>query len=249
MSQIVLEVARKFVKSNIGLFHDQRLESLKSLKLSKILQRKNPYLFKSKNILTSEILIKTLLDAHLSSQEETIFGDFLEKLAIFIAQNVFEGKKSSAEGIDLEFDREDIHYIVSIKSGPNWGNSSQIKKMKDNFKQAQKILRTGNSKLHVRAVNGCCYGRNGKEDKGDYHKLCGQQFWAFISGDENLYTEIIEPLGYQAKKRNEDFDKRYAKIINQFSKSFMDHFCNQGEINWGKLVQFNSGKNKTLLKI
>jgi hypothetical protein len=98
-------------------------------------------------------------------------------------------------------------------------------------------------------VNGCCYGRNGKEDKGDYHKLCGQQFWAFISGDENLYTEIIEPLGYQAKKRNEDFDKRYAKIINQFSKSFMDHFCNQGEINWGKLVQFNSGKNKTLLKI
>ncbi len=249
MSQIVLDVVREFVRGNIGHFHKKRLQNLEKLKLGKILKRKNPYLFKSKNILTSEALVKTLLDAHLSSQEETIFGDFLEELAIFINQQVYAGKKSSADGIDLEFDREGIHYIVSIKSGPDWGNSSQIKRMKENFKQAQKILRTGNSKLHVRAINGCCYGRGGREDKGDYHKLCGQQFWAFIFGNDNIYTEIIEPLGYQAKKRNEDFDKHYARIVNQFSKSFMNHFCDQGEINWDKLVQFNSGKNKVSLKI
>ena len=137
MSQIVLEVARKFVKRNIGLFHDQRLESLKSLKLSKILQRKNPYLFKSKNILTSEILIKTLLDAHLSSQEETIFGDFLEKLAIFIAQNVFEGKKSSAEGIDLEFDREDEYEVKYCES---WVELEDYKRrLKKREEQGQRI--------------------------------------------------------------------------------------------------------------
>ena len=249
MSQTVPEAARDFVKGHIDLFHKKRLQSLESLKLGKILKRKNPYLFKSKNILTSEALVKTLLDAHLSSQEETIFGDFLEELAIFINQQVYGGRKSSAEGIDLEFNLEGIHYIISIKSGPNWGNSSQIKKMKDNFKQAQKILRTGNSKLNVRAVNGCCYGRENAEDKGDYLKLCGQQFWAFISGNANLYIEIIESLGYQAKKSNEDFNKHYSKIVNQFSKIFLDHFCDQGEINWDKLVQFNSGKNKVSLKI
>lgn len=249
MAPSVYEVVRIFVKDNIGRFHQKRLESLESLKLGEILQRKNPYLFKSKNILTSETLVKTLLDAYLSSQEETIFGNFLEELAIFINQKVYKGKKSAAEGVDLEFDVDGIHYIVSIKSGPSWGNSSQIAKMKDNFKKAQKILRTGNSKLHVRAVNGCCYGRVSKEDKGDYDKLCGQQFWAFISGNSDLYTEIIEPLGYQAKRRSEDFEKRYAKIINQFSKSFMQHFCDEGEINWKKLVRFNSGKNKLALKI
>ena len=109
-----------------------RLKNLQKLKLNQILKRKNPYLFKAKNILTAQDLVKGLLDAHLSSQEETIFGDFLEGLAIFINGKVYEGKKSSAEGVDLEFNKDGKRYIVSIKSGPNWGNSSQINKMKDN---------------------------------------------------------------------------------------------------------------------
>ena len=58
-------------------------------------------------------------------------------------------KSSSAEGIDLEFDRDGIRWLVSIKSGPNWGNSSQINKMRDNFKKATRIARTGKSKLDV----------------------------------------------------------------------------------------------------
>lgn len=44
----------------------------------------NPYLFKAKNITTTGELVKGLHDAHLSSQEEGIFGDFLEGLAVFI---------------------------------------------------------------------------------------------------------------------------------------------------------------------
>ena len=52
---------------------------------------------------------------------------------------VFDGRKSSAEGIDLEFERDTIYYLVSIKSGPNWGNSGQIKKMVQNFAKARRI--------------------------------------------------------------------------------------------------------------
>ncbi|NIA30598.1 MAG: cytosolic protein, partial [Actinobacteria bacterium] len=122
------------------------------------------------------LVIKTFLDAHLSSQEETIFGGFLELLAIFVNYQVYSGRKSAAEGIDLEFDKDGVTFIVSIKSGPNWGNSRQIAKMKDDFKKAQKILRTSNSKLHIVAVNGCCYGRDNNPDKGDYYKYCGQRF-------------------------------------------------------------------------
>ncbi len=172
-----------YVESNIGDFHKRRADSLRKLKLTKVLERKNPYLFKAKNVGTAQDLVKTLLDAHLSSQEETIFGEFLEGLAIFVCKQVYGGKKSSAEGIDLEFDKENILYIVSIKSGPNWGNSSQIKRMVDNFKKAQRILRTSNTKLNICAVNGCCYGKINKPDKGDYQKLCGQEFWEFISDD------------------------------------------------------------------
>jgi|SRR3972149_2280494 len=242
MNLLGIDEVVKYVERNIGSFHVKRLQNLDELKLHKILKRKNPYLFKAKNILTAQDLVKVLLDAHLSSQEETIFGDFLEGLAIFICGRVYDGKKSAAEGIDLEFSKDGIKYIVAIKSGPNWGNSNQILRMKDNFLKAIKILKTNNPKIHVIAVNGCCYGKDNKPEKGNYQKLCGQRFWEFISGNENLYTEIIEPLGHKAKEKNEQFLESYPQVINKFTLAFMNEFCIDGKIKWGKLVQFNSGK-------
>jgi len=242
MNLLGIDEVVKYVERNIGSFHVKRLQNLDELKLHKILKRKNPYLFKAKNILTAQDLVKVLLDAHLSSQEETIFGDFLEGLAIFICGRVYDGKKSAAEGIDLEFSKDGIKYIVAIKSGPNWGNSNQILRMKDNFLKAIKILKTNNPKIHVIAVNGCCYGKDNKPEKGNYQKLCEQRFWEFISGNENLYTEIIEPLGHKAKEKNEQFLESYPQVVNKFTLAFMNEFCVDGKIKWGKLVQFNSGK-------
>jgi len=108
------------------------------LKLSKVLKRKNPYLFKAKHVLTAEQIIRGIVDAHISSNEETIFGDWLEGLAIFINSQVYGGFKSGIKGIDLEFDHNGVRNIVTIKSGPNWGNSSQIAKMAADFRTAKK---------------------------------------------------------------------------------------------------------------
>ncbi len=242
MPKLQLKDVIKYVEDNIGDFHSRKLQNLKGLKLNSILKRKNPYLFKAKNILTAHDLVKNILDAHLSSQEETIFGEFLEGLAIFACKKVYKGKKSSAEGIDLEFEKDSIRYIIAVKSGPNWGNSQQIKRMKANFKQARRILRTSSSSINVMAVNGCCYGKDNKPDKGDYFKYCGQVFWQFISGNDKLYINIIEPLGHQAKKRNEEFLKQYSIIINNFTEKFIADYCISGEINWERLLKFNSGK-------
>lgn len=199
-------------------------------------------MFKAKYYVTANDVVKSLADAFLSSAEETIFGDWMEGLAIFVNHEVYGGWKSSAKGIDLEFDKDHVRYIVSIKSGPNWGNSSQVKKLKEDFKSAKKTLRTSKSNLTIEAINGCCYGKDSQPDKGDYMKYCGQDFWHFISGEKSLYVDIIEPLATKAKQRNEEFQKRYAKMINRFTKEFIDVFCNEdGEIDWNKLVKYNSG--------
>lgn len=240
MEMIKLAEMEAYVEQNIGTFHSHRLQNLKQLKLSQILRRKNPYLFKAKNMLIAQELVKTLLDAHLSSQEEAIFGDFLEGLAIFINGKVYNGKKSSSEGIDLEFDRDGIRYMVAIKSGPNWGNSGQIRKMREDFNRAKRILRTSNSTLQIASINGCCYGREKNPDKGDYFKYCGQQFWEFISGDKELYLRLIKPLGHKAKERNEEFYEEYSQIINKFTIEFSEKFCSEGKIDWDSLVRFNS---------
>jgi hypothetical protein len=241
MEKLKLKDVVQYVENNIGTFHQKRIQSLDGLKLSQVLKRKNPYLFKAKYVLTADQIIRSIVDAHISSNEETIFGDWLEGLAIFINCKVYGGRKSGIEGIDLEFDNNGERNIVNIKSGPNWGNHSQLKKMVADFKTAKKTLRTSNSKLNIVAVNGCCYGRDNKPDKGDYLKYCGQRFWEFISGNDNLFIEIIEPLGNMAKEKNDDFVQSYSLIINKFIKEFANEYCNNnGEINWEKLVRYNS---------
>jgi hypothetical protein len=232
-----------YVEANIGTFHQKRIASLNKLKLKTVLAKKNPYLFRAKYMLTAEQIIRSLTDAFISSNEETIFGDWLEGLAIFINEKVYSGWKSGILGIDLEFDNAGVRNIVTIKSGPNWGNSSQIAKMRADFKTAMKTLRTSNSSLHIISINGCCYGKDKNPDKGDYFKYCGQRFWEFISGDPSLYLEIIEPLGHKAKEKNDEFMESYSQMINKFTKEFIDDFCKStGEIDWNKLVKLNSAK-------
>lgn len=241
MKNLNLKDVTQYVEDNIGTFHQKRIAGLNDLRLGKVLGKKNPYLFKAKYILTAQDIIKSLTDAFISSQEETIFGDWLEGLAIFINSRVYGGRKSGIPGIDLEFDKEGIRYIITIKSGPNWGNSAQINKMKADFKTAQKTLRTSNSQLQIIAINGCCYGRDNNPDKGDFFKYCGQKFWEFISGDADFYTKIIEPLGHKAKECNDDFIQSYSHMINKFTKEFADTFClDNGSIDWERLVCFNS---------
>jgi len=86
--------------------------------------------------------------------------------------------------------------------------------------------------------------RDNSPEKGDYVKYCGQRFWEFISGSQNLFTDIIEPLGHQAKERNDDFNNSYAQMVNKFTKEFSNDFClDSGDIDWKKLVEFNSKKD------
>ena len=235
----------KYVEANINSFHNNRLDKLKSLDFNSVLTRKNPYLFKAKNILTAHDLVKGLMDSYLSSQEEGVFGLFLEDLAIFICSKIYGGIKSKVIGIDLEFEKDNIYYYVSIKSGPNWANSDQINRMKQNFKNAKDNHQIS-SNLNIVCVNGCCYGKDNKPDKKEYLKLCGQRFWEFVSGIPNLYIDIIEPLGYKAKEKNEEFLSQYAKTINIFTQKFSQEYCSDGSINWQKILELNSGKNKLI---
>ncbi|GHU25812.1 hypothetical protein FACS1894164_15900 [Spirochaetia bacterium] len=244
MTQLLINDVIHYVEQNIPTFHEQRLHKLDSLKLSNVIKKKNPYLFKAKYVLTGDEIVRQVTDAYISSSEEGIFGDWLEGLAIFVNNKVYGGWKSGITGIDLEFDNNNIRNIITIKSGPNWGNSSQVEKMKTDFNTAKKALRTSNSNLQITCINGCCYGKNNNPDKGSYFKYCGQRFWEFIGGNENMYIDIIEPLGYKAKERNDDFKEKYAAMLNRFTKEFIETFCKtDGNIDWRQLVEFNSGRN------
>ena len=112
------------------------------------------------------------------------------------------------------------------------------------FTAAKKTLRTSNSNLQIVCINGCCYGRDNNPDKGAYFKYCGQRFWEFIGGNKAIYTDIIEPLGYKAKEKNDEFLVKYTGIVNLFTKNFLVGYCDSnGNIDWKKIVEFNSGNS------
>ena len=241
-------------KEVIAPFYSVRIGKLKELSFNGLMKRKNPYLFKAKNIQTAEELIRYVLDAFLSSQEETIFGDLMEGLAIFVCKKTFDGHKAEQikfKSIDLIFDKDSKKYIVGIKSGPNWGNSDQIGRMKTNFKAARKILRKEGEKLKIIAINGCIYGKDNKPHKVNkkdkdksYLKYCGQEFWELLSGDRDFYQKIIVPIDKEAKKRDESFKNIYYAKINELTQDFSEKYLTkEGIINWEKLIDFVSKKS------
>lgn len=248
MNQFDINDAKKYVEEHIGEFHADRLDALKDLKLGKVLKRKNPYLFKAKNVETASEIVSAIVNAYVSSQEETLFGNWLEGLAIFINEKVYGGMKSATNGLDLEFTKGGTRYLVSIKSGPSWGNASQIDKMISYFIEGQKRINTSKKKGQQTPcvfINGCCYGIDNSPKKVkknvEYYKYCGQKFWYFISGIATLYTDLIEPIGYKAKEKNDEYNKEYAKRLNVFTAEFIKKYCKaDGSIDWDSLVIFNS---------
>ncbi len=220
---------------------------MNGLRLTTVLKRKNPYLFKAKNIELAGDLVKSIVDAFLSSQEETIFGNLLEGFAIHVSKTLYGGIKSELKSVDLEFKRKGVYHIVSIKSGTSWGNSDQVNKMRDNFKLARAKLKERGIRKQIVAVNGCIYGKDrvpfkthADPDK-QYFKYAGQDFWNFISQDDQLYREIIVPIDQEARQKDETFKKAYAAKVNEMTQQFTASFMtDDNQIDWVRLIDFVS---------
>jgi site-specific DNA-methyltransferase (cytosine-N4-specific) len=236
-------------------FYYERLMYLRcNMSLRYILSRKNPYLLKAKNISSPDELVRSVVDSFMFSQEETMFGNKLESFAVYVSGKLNGGFKSELPSVDLEFERDGKYYIVGIKSGINWANSDQINRMKDNFKAARKFLseERGITKPIV-AVNGCIYGKDAKpfkesktdEDKS-YFRFAGQDFWEFVSGDSELYREIIKPIEEEARERDAEFKQTFDGKINNMVKEFSIIFLDAaGLIDWVKLVEYISRRGKS----
>ena len=215
---------------------------MESTNLRSLLEKKNPYLFRAKNVITAQELVTSFLDAKLSASEEKIFGDFLEGLAIFIAQKTVNAQKSSSSSIDFEFRKGNKIILVTVKSGLNWGNSSQWKALEEDFKRAIKVLKQSSHVKNVECVLGISYGKSKTTIKrGIILQICGQSFWYMISGNKSFYQDIVEPIGHKAKELNESFNMKKAQLINRLTKEFLNDFCTaDGKILWEKVVKYNS---------
>lgn len=242
MNPLNLEDVCQYVNQTITVFHQHRLASLSRLTLRQLLH-KNPYLFRAKNITKAADLIDGTMVAFLSSSEEKLFGDFLEDLAVFIASKTTDGRKSSSPGLDLEFSANNTYYVASVKSGENWGNSSQHRRLAQDFRDAVIRLRQSRHSGNIQPTLGICYGKSKSSfHKDGYLKVSGQNFWTLISDNPDLYIEIIEPIGFKARDHNEAYQNDRDRIANLLTRQFIDAYCDtSGVIDWPRVVQATSG--------
>jgi len=199
------------------------------LKPAKLITNKNPFLFRARIQSDVNQLTTLMAEAFLSSSEETKFGNVLEKIALVICAHAKGGRKSSTAKIDLEYDEGNRRTIIQVKSGPNWGNSSQRDKLVDSFKSARRVLGTS---IEVRCIEGICYGPSCTNHLGTHLQLVGKDFWQDISDWPDTANRVLEIIGSHA-------ENGLNKMRNQVSEKLVSYMKDEQIVNAKGLIQWD----------
>jgi hypothetical protein len=240
--QKIADDLESLVHRSLDAFYERRFQALSALKLKETLKKKNPYLYRAIGIEKASELVEKLLQAFMSSSEETIFGDaFFEP----IVKGVCNGVAATGQGVDVVVETEDAYTVISVKSGPNWGNSSQMVKQQQDFQKAYNVFQNKKLKKHFRALLGHCYGTKYSEPSGKqtYSVRSGQAFWRELTGDPDFYLTLIRLMENYPKQHRLRYEAEWIKAVNRFTGEFITEFCAEdGAIDWEKLAAFNSGE-------
>ncbi|MDI9640608.1 PmeII family type II restriction endonuclease [Geitlerinema splendidum] len=232
----------ELVKQRLEVFYERRIRKLTGLNLWETLRRKNPYLFRAIGMQKAAEIVEELLKAYMSSSDEGIFGDaFFEP----IAKAVGGGVATDSIGIDAVIETPTTYTVVQVKSGPNWGNADQRRRLKDNFENAHNTFLDRQLDREFRALLGQCYGRENKDptESRPYFTRSGQAFWQELTGDPDFYLRLIHLMQDYPLQHRLEFQKAWSQAVNRFELEFLQNFSTpEGDIDWEKLVKVNSGE-------
>ena len=235
------EVTRAIANA-LESFYGSLIEKIDGLDIVKIMKRKNPYLYRAKAMENATEIVENVLNAFISSSEETIFGNcFFEPLAIAACG----GNKALAEGIDImvQDNVNNVIYAIAVKSGTSVFNADSRKRQEQNFTAASKLAQQAHARYE--ALIGYAYGKKNDSGRGKpriYQELAGKKFWSELTGEDDFYLKIIKFMGELPEKYVAAYKESYNKAFNRLVREFANQFCaDDGSIDWEKLVEFNSG--------
>ena len=240
MNDKQLQKLDTFIEESIISYRNRIADRIASIKLREILG-KNPYLY---NTLygsnKSEYIIKALND-FLTSSHETTFGNKMEEIAIFANSIVYGGFKPNYPSIDLQFaNPESVINLVGIKSSPRWGNADSIAKMIENLTDKLGDF----NKKQVKLVNACLSGKTRDTTNPNYTRYCGKAAWKFLTGHDQTYRFVMSCISKTVSKNNSGILsarlRKQAQLIEEFEKEF----CENNQINWEKIIDFNSSNKR-----
>ena len=235
------EELQGLIKKCLADFYRRRLATLTGLRLKDALT-KNPYLFRAMGVKEPAEIIAQLLQARVSSSDETHFGDaFFEPIVLAVSG----GHVSGATGVDVEIETDNQFKAIAVKSGTNAQNASAQSKQNQEFNELRSRLHKIGK--HFDAVIGYCYGRTtGAIPKGKiYRRLAGQAFWEELTGDANFYLKLMRFVGEYPAEHRREYEAEFDQLVSRFNEEFKSEFSAlDGGIDWEKLIAFNSSKER-----
>lgn len=200
-----------------------------------IIQRVNPFLLRARNAENPDDLAARILDTFTFHSEATMFGNVMEGLVIAVCEHAYDGYKSMTPGVDLEYtDPKGIRVAVQIKSGENWGNSSEREKLREKFQTARRIL--NQQAVQVRCIEGCCYGRSRRKDMGDFEQIVGAEFWQEITGWEGTAEAVFSLIAEHAEDgMHAERSAAHARVLACLEENAI---VESGVIHWEQLLKF-----------
>ncbi len=138
----------------------------------------------------------------------TIFGTRMQQFC----NDVLSSYASTAQGMDIEYiDASDQRRkYCQVKAGPNTINKDDVDSILNHFKSLRNLSVTNGQRIPQEdCILGVLYGDYDSlnpfykeiESEG-YPVLSGKEFWQHLSGDENLYDDLIDALGDVAGEMN-----------------------------------------------
>lgn len=219
----LLDEAKNFFRDTIVVNHASKLRTLSKISTYNY----NPFLVRylakfftgqDDSISIAKVLLYPRI---LGTSINTSFGQNIQK---FCSQ-VLKKYGSAIPGIDIEFiDFSDgRRKYCQIKAGPDTINKDDVVTIVGHFNAIKGIARTNN--LDLRATDlviGTLYGIE-KELNGNYKKLqqsyeviVGREFWTRLTGDKNLYIDLIKTFCQVAD--DVDGKKKIKKTLSLLSE-------------------------------
>lgn len=222
------------------------LESInrKGISIPELLGKCNPYEL-AVNCMTAEGLIDFIMQSHKQTSSKTIWGNYLESIAVRICGLTLGGFKSKEVCTDLEWSIEGKNHYRGWKSSPKWCNADQKRAV--NTKEKSMMLNENFGSFKVLTS----YGKTTKRTTtNSFIQLSGQDAWEEISGDSELYNKVMVGIHNNNNTIGQFLENIYISDRDKSIRWVTDNFINEDNtINFIKINNYVSSRdNITITK-
>ena len=198
----------------------------------------NPYLLRLLNLNTPEEIATFMVNQRVERSVVTSYGFRIQNIARALSE-----RGTGVEGADICKEVGGKRYYIQIKAGPNTPNKDITSTINTLLKSA---MRRNQGSV---ALLGMTYGTREQvsgiiQSYSHIDWIIGREFWGFISGDKNAYSEIFRMVKdisdhYRPNPDDLQFQELLRVKIDSIACQIRLKYGDGGDEMWSKLLEDN----------